>query len=94
MNVGEGPRNPAEAKAAGYFAVLIDVARIIVVNEVVPKRLAKNNPCNALLDRRRRRQFASAGWAVSSLRNTSRLLVNHASGFSLVDQNVFTQLWH
>lgn len=45
MNVGEGPRDPAEAKAAGYFAVLIDVAWVIVVDEIVPKRLAKDNPC-------------------------------------------------
>ena len=45
MNVGESPRNPAEAKAAGYFAIFIDVARVIVVDKIVPKRLAKDNPC-------------------------------------------------
>ena len=45
MNVGEGPRNAAEAKPAGYFVVFIDVAWIIIVNEIVPKRLAKDDPC-------------------------------------------------
>ena len=44
MDVGEGPRNPAEAKAAGYSGVFIHVARIIVVNEIVPQRLTKNDP--------------------------------------------------
>ena len=44
MDVGEGPRNPAEAKAAGYSGVFIDVARIIIVNEIVPQRLTKNDP--------------------------------------------------
>ena len=39
------PGNTAEAKAVGYVSVFIDVTRIIVVNEVVPERLAKNEPC-------------------------------------------------
>lgn len=44
MNVGEGPPNPAEADAAGYFAVFIDVARIIIVNEIVPECLREHAP--------------------------------------------------
>jgi hypothetical protein len=35
-----------------------------------------------------------AGYRPFCLSDTSRMLVNHTSGFSLVDQNVFTQLWH
>ena len=44
MNMAECPGNAAEADAAGYFGVFIDVARIIVVNEIVPERLPKNKP--------------------------------------------------
>jgi len=45
MNMSECPGNTAEANAIGYVSVFIDVTRIIVVNEVVPQRLAKNDPC-------------------------------------------------
>ena len=38
------PGNTADAKTTCYFRVLINVTRIIVVNEVVPERLAKNKP--------------------------------------------------
>ena len=38
------PGNTADAKTACYFCVLINVTRIVVVNEVVPERLAKNKP--------------------------------------------------
>jgi hypothetical protein len=38
------PRNTAEANAACYFSVLIHVTRIIVIDEVVPEGLAKDNP--------------------------------------------------
>jgi hypothetical protein len=38
------PRNTGEAKTACYFGVLINVTGIIVINEVVPKGLAKDNP--------------------------------------------------
>jgi len=44
MDVSEGPDNPAEAKTAGYSGVFIDVARIIIVNEIVPQCLTKNDP--------------------------------------------------
>src|SRR5437016_6937990 len=44
VNMGECPGNAAEADAACYFSVLINVARIVVVNEVVPESLAKNKP--------------------------------------------------
>jgi len=45
MNMSECPGNTAEAKAAAYVSVFIDVTRIIIVDEVVPQRLAKNDPC-------------------------------------------------
>ena len=38
------PRNTGEAKAACYVRVLINVTRIIVIDEVVPEGLAKDNP--------------------------------------------------
>ena len=38
------PGNTADAKTTCYFRVLINVTRIVVVNEVVPERLAKNKP--------------------------------------------------
>ena len=44
MNVGECPGNTADAEPTGYLRVFVDVTRIIVVNEVVPERLAKNKP--------------------------------------------------
>ena len=40
----KGPDNAADAKTTSYFRVLINVTRIIVINEVVPERLAKNKP--------------------------------------------------
>ena len=43
----ECPGDTADAKTTCYFRVLINVTRIIVVNEVVPERLAKNKPCHA-----------------------------------------------
>jgi len=44
MNMTECPGNTGDVKAAGYLSILIDISRIIIVNEVVPKRLAKNDP--------------------------------------------------
>jgi len=44
MNMSECPGNAAETEAACYVCVFINVTRIIVVNEVMPKGLAKNNP--------------------------------------------------
>ena len=43
--MSECPGNTAEAKAVGYVSVLINVTRIVVVNEVVPQRLTKDEPC-------------------------------------------------
>ena len=42
--MGEGPDNSCCAKAASYFRILINVALIIVINEVVPEGLAENHP--------------------------------------------------
>ena len=41
------PGNTANAEPTGYFRVFIDVTRIVIINEVVPERLAKNKPCQA-----------------------------------------------
>ena len=45
VDMGECPANTCDAKAAGYLGIFIDVPRIVVVNELVPEGLAKNNPC-------------------------------------------------
>jgi len=45
MNVSECPSNVRDVDAAGDPGVLIYVARIIVVNEIVPERLTENEPC-------------------------------------------------
>ena len=47
VNMCKCPGNTADAKTTCYFRVLINVMRIIVINEVVPERLAKNKPCQA-----------------------------------------------
>ncbi len=44
MNMAKCPGNTADAEAAGYLRIFIDVAWIIIVDEVVPERLAKNYP--------------------------------------------------
>ena len=38
------PGDVREVDAAGDPSVLIDVARIVIVNEIVPERLSKNDP--------------------------------------------------
>ena len=45
MNMGECPGDTGDVKPTGYPGTLVNVPRIIVVNEVVPERLAKNRPC-------------------------------------------------
>ena len=42
----ESPDDSGDAEAAGYVWIFIDVARIIVVNKIVPEGLAKNEPRN------------------------------------------------
>jgi len=44
VDMGECPANTCDAKAAGYLGIFIDVARIVVVDEVMAESLAKNNP--------------------------------------------------
>src|SRR4051794_21016953 len=44
MNMGKCPGNTADVKAIGYLGIFVNVTRIIVINEVVPDGLAKNNP--------------------------------------------------
>ena len=47
VNMSEYPGNTGDVKAAGYLGILINIPRVIIVNEVVPERLAKNKPCQA-----------------------------------------------
>jgi hypothetical protein len=44
MNMSKRPDNPGDVKATGYPGILINIAWIIIVNEIVPERLAKNDP--------------------------------------------------
>lgn len=44
MNMSKCPGNTGDVKAAGYLGILINIPGIIIVNEVVPKRLAENDP--------------------------------------------------
>src|SRR5512133_1369281 len=46
MDMSECPRNAGETDAAGYPRILINVLRIVVVNEIEAKRLCKHHPCN------------------------------------------------
>ena len=41
------PGDTADAEPTCYSRVFIDITRIVIVNEVVPERLAKNKPCQA-----------------------------------------------
>jgi len=45
MDVRERPGNAGGVKTACYVGIFIDVTRIIIINEVVPKSLTKNNAC-------------------------------------------------
>ena len=42
--MGKCPDNAADAQSLSYVRVFVDVTRVIIVNEVVPERLAKNKP--------------------------------------------------
>jgi hypothetical protein len=42
--MGECPGNAGEVKTAGYLGIFINVTRIIIINEIVPERLAENHP--------------------------------------------------
>jgi len=46
MNMSERPGNAGDVKTAGYLRIFVNVARIIIINEVVPECLAKNDPRN------------------------------------------------
>ena len=53
MNMGESPRDVGEVDAAGDSCVLINVTRIVVVNEIEAKSLCKHharNYCKARAD--------------------------------------------
>lgn len=67
MNMGKRPANIGEAEAAGYPGILIDVTRIIVVNEIVSECLTKDAPCkNCQTDANAGRDPAAAWFAESA----------------------------
>ena len=45
--MGKCPGNAADAKSVSYLRIFVDVTRIIIVNEVVAERLAKDKPDQA-----------------------------------------------
>ena len=45
MDMRKCPGDVGEVDAAGDSCVLVDVVRIVVVNEIVPECLAENEPC-------------------------------------------------
>ena len=44
MNVGECPANSMHTETPDYLGILVNVFRVVEVNEVVSKRLTKNKP--------------------------------------------------
>ena len=46
MAVRERPRQSVQGKTAGHLYIIIDILRIIVVNEAVTQGLAEDQPCN------------------------------------------------
>jgi hypothetical protein len=44
MDVSECPGNTRNGQPAGYSGVFIHIPRIVVIDEVVPQRLAENTP--------------------------------------------------
>jgi hypothetical protein len=62
MNIGECPCNTAEAEPGCYLRIFVDVTRIIIIDEVVPERLAKNKP------RQRRESEAKTGSKAPAVR--------------------------
>ena len=43
--MSECPDNIVDVNAAGDLGILINVTRIVIVNEIVSERLTKNGPC-------------------------------------------------
>src|ERR1700680_5155602 len=53
MGVSKRPNNTVGSEAPGYLCILVDIARIVIINEVVPERLAEDQPgdgCQANAD--------------------------------------------
>src|ERR1051325_9124403 len=44
MRVGKGPSNSCEAEAVSDLRIVINILIIVVINELVPKGLAKHDP--------------------------------------------------
>ena len=45
--MAEGPGNARGAQTPGYLCILINVVLVIVINEIVPERLAENKPAKS-----------------------------------------------
>ena len=43
MHMGEGPSNPVKRKATHNPWILVNILTVVIINEVVLKRLAKND---------------------------------------------------
>ena len=46
MHMGEGPSNPLQAEAVRDPWILVNILIVVVVDELVPERLAEDNPDN------------------------------------------------
>ncbi len=46
MAVRERPRQSVQGETAGHLYIIIDILRIIVVNEAVTQGLAEDQPCD------------------------------------------------
>src|SRR5689334_2478919 len=73
VHMGEGPSNSSETKAIGDPRIIVNILIIVVINELVPERLAKHNPdntdkenaddnCDAFIIRGGRTGNRSSGW--------------------------------
>ncbi|PYJ90019.1 MAG: hypothetical protein DME20_00240 [Verrucomicrobia bacterium] len=45
MDMGECPGNTIGVKAIGYPGILVNITRVVVVNEVILECLPKHGPC-------------------------------------------------
>src|SRR5205809_7845007 len=91
MNVRECPGKAGKVKTACYVGIFIDVGRVVVVNEVVPERLSKNNPCkhretDANADRQPAAVHLRRGcWSTSKPRACGDLVVNKVCHCSFLE---------
>ena len=46
MTISKSPSYPVDRQTTGHFGIFINVPVIIVVNEIVAKRLTEDQPCD------------------------------------------------